>query len=138
MFNYLVSENFMYCFHPSNRQLNGHEFEQAPGVGGGQGGLLCCSPWGHRESDSTERLNWTEYTEQQLLSVTYGISSCFILFRMFMCLFISCCAGSLAAFRLSLVAVGRGSSRLRCFSWRCFSRWGAQAPGVVVHGLSSP
>ena len=40
--------------------LNGHEFQQAPGVGDGQGGLLCCSPWGHRESDSAERLNWTE------------------------------------------------------------------------------
>ena len=40
--------------------LNGHEFEQAPGVGDGQGGLVCCSPWGRRESDTTERLNWTE------------------------------------------------------------------------------
>ena len=38
--------------------LNGHEFEQAPGVGDGHGGLLCCSPWGHKESDTTERLNW--------------------------------------------------------------------------------
>ena len=30
--------------------LDGHEFEQAPGVGDGQGGLACCSPWGHKES----------------------------------------------------------------------------------------
>ena len=30
------------------------EFEQAPGVGDGQGGLACCSPWGHKESDTTE------------------------------------------------------------------------------------
>ena len=37
--------------------LNGHEFEQAPGVGEGQGSLACCSPWGHKESDMTERLN---------------------------------------------------------------------------------
>jgi len=37
--------------------LNGHEFEQALGVGEGQGSLACCSPWGHRESDTTERLN---------------------------------------------------------------------------------
>ena len=36
---------------------NGHEFEQAPGVGDGQGGLACCSPWGCKESDMTERLN---------------------------------------------------------------------------------
>ena len=38
-------------------QLNGHEFEQALGVGDGQGGLVCCSPWGHKESDTTEQLN---------------------------------------------------------------------------------
>ena len=41
-------------------QLYGHEFEQALGVGDGQGSLVCCSPWGHRESDMTEWLNWTE------------------------------------------------------------------------------
>ena len=32
-------------------------FEQAPGVGNGQGSLACCSPWGHKESDTTEQLN---------------------------------------------------------------------------------
>ena len=41
-------------------QLDEHEFEQASGVGNGQGGLACCSPWGHRELDTTEWLNWTE------------------------------------------------------------------------------
>ena len=34
--------------------LDGHEFEQAPGVGDGQGSLKCCSPWGHKESDTME------------------------------------------------------------------------------------
>ena len=43
-----------------HHQLNGHEFEQALGVGDGQGGLACCSPWGLKESDTTEQLNWTE------------------------------------------------------------------------------
>ena len=38
-------------------RLNGHEFEQALGVGDGQGSLVCCSPWDHKESDTTERLN---------------------------------------------------------------------------------
>ena len=42
-----------------HHQLNGHEFEQAPGAGDGQGYLACCSPWGRKESDTTERLNWT-------------------------------------------------------------------------------
>ena len=40
-----------------HHQFDGHEFEQAPEVGDGQGSLVCCSPWGHRESDTTERLN---------------------------------------------------------------------------------
>ena len=40
--------------------LNGHEFEQVPGVGDGQGGLACCSPWGCKELETTERMNWTE------------------------------------------------------------------------------
>ena len=38
-------------------QLNEHEFEQTLGVGDGQGGLACCSPWGRKESDTTEQLN---------------------------------------------------------------------------------
>ena len=36
-----------------------NEFEWTPGVGDGQGGLACCSPWDHKESDMTEQLNWT-------------------------------------------------------------------------------
>ena len=41
-------------------QLDGHEFEWTPGVGDGQGGLACCDSWGCKESDTTERLNWTK------------------------------------------------------------------------------
>ena len=40
--------------------LGGHEYERTPGVGDGQGGLSCWSPWGCKESDTTERLDWTE------------------------------------------------------------------------------
>ena len=40
-----------------HHRLNGHEFEQAPGDDEGRGGLVCCGPWGCRESDTTERLN---------------------------------------------------------------------------------
>ena len=40
-----------------HHQLNGHEFEQAPGDSEGQGSLSCYSPWGRKESDMTERLN---------------------------------------------------------------------------------
>ena len=41
--------------------LFGCESEWTPGVGDGQGGLACCDSWGHKESDMTERLNWTVY-----------------------------------------------------------------------------
>ena len=37
-----------------HHQLDVHEFESTPGVGNGQGGLACCSPWGHKELDMTE------------------------------------------------------------------------------------
>jgi len=40
--------------------LSGHEFGWISGVGDGQGGLVCCSPWGHKKSDTTEQLNWTK------------------------------------------------------------------------------
>ena len=40
-----------------HHQLDGHEFEQALVVGDGQGGLVCCSPWGSKESNTTERLS---------------------------------------------------------------------------------
>ena len=43
-----------------HHQLDGHEFEQTPGVGDGQGGLGCCNSWGRKELDLTERLNRTE------------------------------------------------------------------------------
>ena len=40
--------------------LDGHESEWTPGDGNGQGGLACCDSWDHKESDTTERLNWTD------------------------------------------------------------------------------
>ena len=45
-----------------HHRLDEHEFEQALGVSDGQGNLACCSPSGHKESDMTEWLNWTERT----------------------------------------------------------------------------
>ena len=48
--------------------LNGLEFEWTPGDGDGQGGLVCCDSWGHRELDRTERLNWRlSWTNKKLL-----------------------------------------------------------------------
>ena len=49
-----MTEDEMVGWH---HQLYGHEFGQTPGDGDGQGGPVCCSPWGHKESNMTERLN---------------------------------------------------------------------------------
>ena len=48
-----MTEDEMVGWH---HRLNGYEFEQAPRDSEGQGGLACCSPWGHKELDTTERL----------------------------------------------------------------------------------
>ena len=47
-----------------HHRLDGREFAWTPGVGDEQGGLVCCDSWGHKESDMTERLNWTEWAWQ--------------------------------------------------------------------------
>ena len=49
-----MTEDEMVGWH---HRLNGHEFEQAPGDNKGQGDLACCSPWGPKKEDMTERLN---------------------------------------------------------------------------------
>ena len=50
-----------------HHRLNGHEFEQAPGDGEGQGSLACCSLWGHKDLDTTERLNNSIFNDPLLL-----------------------------------------------------------------------
>ena len=57
-----MTEDEMVGWH---HRLNGHESEQAPGVGEGQGSLVCCSPWGRKELDTTERLNNNEETTEK-------------------------------------------------------------------------
>ena len=52
-----MTEDEMVGWH---HQLNGHEFGKTLGVGDEQGGPACCSPWGHKELDTTEQLNCTE------------------------------------------------------------------------------
>ena len=59
-----------------NHQLNGYEFEWTPGVGDGQGGLVCCDSWGHKESDTTE---WLKWTEKELYEFNRNLNTVFLL-----------------------------------------------------------
>ena len=61
-----------------HHRLNGREFEWTPGVGDGQGVLACCSSCGHKESDTTERLNWTRryYFALFFLDLFYSKDQC--------------------------------------------------------------
>ena len=52
--------------------LDGHGFGWTPEVGDGQGGLVCCGSWGRKESDTTERLNWTELNSSQGINFKGG------------------------------------------------------------------
>ena len=78
-----------------HHRLNGHEFERALGVGDGQGSLSCCSPWGLRGSDTTERLNlnlcqWTglgDWTASRITGWTAGFSLSFSVNMDKFCLF---------------------------------------------------
>ena len=67
-----MTEDEMVGWH---HQVNGHEFGWTPGVGDGQGGLACCSPWGCKESNTTEQLNWTEIAHMQKKKKNYFITT---------------------------------------------------------------
>ena len=61
-----------------NHRLDAHEFGWTPGVGDGQGGLACCNLWGRKDSDMTERLNWTELNDQQGWAAFQGLLCSFL------------------------------------------------------------
>ena len=57
-----------------HHRLSGHEFEQTAGDGEGQGSLACCSPWDHKESDMTERLNNNDIVNNTAMNMRVQIS----------------------------------------------------------------
>ena len=63
-----TTEDVMVGWH---HRLDGHEFEQAPGAGDGQGGLACYSPWGHKELETTEWLIWASLSRQLKYALKY-------------------------------------------------------------------
>ena len=80
--------------------LNGHEFGQALGFGDGQGSLACCSPWGHKKTDVTEQLHWTDVVQTHVVQGSSALVSGLIFTKGF-CLF--------KAFSLA--------SNLNCYQW---------------------
>ena len=55
-----------------HHQLNRHECEQTPGDSEGQGSLACCSPWGHKESDTPEQLNHSNKHVRKILLLDFS------------------------------------------------------------------
>ena len=68
-----------------HHRFDGHESEQALGIGDGQGSLACCSPWGCKESDMTERLNWTYIGNSQVKLDFLFYSSLNIILFVYLC-----------------------------------------------------
>jgi len=71
--------------------FDGHGFGWTPGVGDGQGGLVCCGSWGHKELDTTEWLNWTELNifneiELSLMQIKYAFTEYIWLGKNKMCM----------------------------------------------------
>ena len=66
-----------------HHRLNGHELVQAPWVGDGQGSLVCCRPWGCKQSDTTERLNWTESITSTKRNLTHFSLICFLVTKLY-------------------------------------------------------
>ena len=64
-----MTEEEMFGWH---HWLNGHEFDQALGDGEAQGSLVCCTPWGHKESDTTEQLNNNKMKLKHMLLLLSG------------------------------------------------------------------
>ena len=71
-----MTEDEMVGWH---HRLDGHGFGWTPGVGDGQGVLACCSSWSHKESDTTEWLNWTELK----VGHSFSFSECCVLSQFF-------------------------------------------------------
>ena len=76
----VVPVSYLYLSHTKkltlHHRLDEHEFEQVPGVGDGQGSLVCCRPWDCKELDMTERLNWTEWISSVVTIPGYCPTPC--------------------------------------------------------------
>ena len=101
-----------------HHRLDGRESEWTLGVGDGQGGLVCCNSWGHKESDTTERLNWTEWWMRLSVRVSLFINILPCVTGRQASLWGTCCSPYLCCWHLQLLSslVCSPASALQ-FSW---------------------
>ena len=104
-----MTEDEMVGWH---HRLDGHEFEQSSGVGDGQGGLGCCSPWGLKELDTTERLNWTTSSVSVICRWTL---------RLFLCL--GSCEECCCEHRGVCIFLNYSFSQIYAQEWDCWIIW---------------
>ena len=113
--------------------LNEHNFfaictayEQTPAVGDGQGSLACCSPWGHKESDTTLQLNWTETLSnimkfKELMNLqpkishkrTFCVYLCHLYFKLYSFKYIPSQANTVSKLNLFMIPINK-----------CVAKWG--------------
>ena len=101
--------------------LSGHEFDQALGDGKGQGSLACCSPWGHKESDTTKQLHFIHFKHSLALSFfgtgmkTDLFQSCGHCWVFQICWHIECSTLTASCFRIWTSSTGIPSLPLALF-----------------------
>ena len=95
-----------------HHQLSGHGFGWTLGVGDGQGGLACCGPWGRKELDTTERLNWTEDLVIWPRTLTSKADEC-KLTRDGFCLFYSVVCSPFPPYKLTVKNKNKTTRRVR-------------------------
>ena len=137
-----VTEDEMVGWH---HWLDGHEFGWTPRVGDGQGGLACCSPWGHKESDSTGRLSWTDWNKGYLFRNTRVLANNipFPLFSGKICIIqerIARCLWNFTFWKLFCIHSSQYvMKRGKTFLWQqetilCPKRWFSQYPSPSLGG----
>ena len=111
------------CMAGWHHQLDRHEFEWTPGVGDGQGGLVCCDSWGRKELDTTEQLNWlTDW-------ICYSIASVFYLFVLVL--------GSWPQGMWDISSQTRSQTCTPCLGRQCLSHWTAMEGPICLFLVSA-
>ena len=118
-----------------HHRLDGCGFGWTLGVGDGQGGLACCDSWGHKESDTTEQLNWTQLTEfYWIMTWEYGLDKHLLYVIVYACT----CAPSCWFFVTPKTAACRTPLSMEFSRQKYWSGLPFPAPGYLSHSQINP